>query len=58
MENEDEILNIEKEKAIIDKTKKVPRKKSLFKRYELHIYIIIIFIIISFFFFILYLDRN
>ncbi len=58
MENEDEILNIEKEKAIIDKTKNVSRKKSLFKRYELHIYIIIIFIIISFFFFILYLDRN
>jgi hypothetical protein len=50
MENENEILNLEKRKSIIDNLKKVPKKKSLFKRFELHIYIIAIFIFINFFF--------
>ena len=53
MENEDEILNIERGKVNIDKLKKVPKKNSLFKRFELHFYIVAIFILISFFFFFL-----
>ena len=53
MENEDEILNIERGKVNIDKLKKVPKKNILFKRFELHFYIVAIFILISFFFFFL-----
>lgn len=58
MENEDEILNIERGKVNIDKLKKVPKKNSLFKRFELHFYIVAIFILISFFFFFPYLSQN
>jgi hypothetical protein len=58
MDNEKEILYIEKGKDIIDKTKKIPKKKSFFKRFELHIYIIGIFILVIFFFFIPYLIQN
>ena len=58
MENEDEILNIERGKVNIDKLKKVPKKNSLFKRFELHIYIIAIVIFINFFFSFPYLIQN
>jgi len=57
MENEDEILNKEKGKVIID-MKNPPKKKSLFKVYELHFYLIAIFIFLSFFFLIPYLNLN
>jgi len=49
MENEDEILNIEKENEIID-MEKAPKKKSLFENYELNFYIIGIFIVLFIFF--------
>ena len=58
MENENENLNIEKTKSIIDNLKKIPKKKSLFKRFELHIYIIAIFIFINFFFSFPYLIQD
>jgi len=50
MENEDENLNIEKEKVIINK-KKAPKKKSLFKKYKGYFYIIGIFFELFFFLF-------
>jgi len=48
MENEDENLNIEKEKVIINK-KKAPKKKSLFKKYK-GIFILLVFSLNFFFF--------